>query len=109
MRRGTDADAAVQVSILTLDTYVENVSYKWTFPGGTGLTKLDDEINSIAAGGISGMIFRSTKGTKPMLISGGLVASAAGVWAVSFLLQQQQRLGFILTGFSLAVKCSFNF
>jgi hypothetical protein len=63
----------------------------------------------MAAGAISGMIFKSTKGTKPMLISGGLVATAAGVWAVSFFLQQQQRLGFILTRFSLAVKCSFNF
>ena len=45
--------------------------------------RVDDPANSIAAGAISGMIFKSTKGTKPMLISGGLVATAAGVWAVS--------------------------
>ena len=45
--------------------------------------RVDDPANSIAAGAISGMIFKSTKGTKPMLISGGLVASAAAVWAVS--------------------------
>jgi import inner membrane translocase subunit TIM23 len=43
----------------------------------------DDATNSVAAGALSGMIFKSTRGTKPMLISGGLVASAAGVWAVS--------------------------
>ena len=43
----------------------------------------DDASNSIVAGALSGMIFKSTRGTKPMLISGGLVASAAGAWAVS--------------------------
>jgi hypothetical protein len=46
----------------------------------------DDPANSIAAGAISGMIFKSTKGTKPMLISGGLVACAAGIWSVSLTL-----------------------
>jgi len=39
----------------------------------------------VAAGALSGMIFKSTRGVKPMVISGGLVASAAGGWAVSFL------------------------
>lgn len=37
--------------------------------------------NSIAAGAISGVIFRSTKGPRQMLISGGIVATAAGIWA----------------------------
>jgi import inner membrane translocase subunit TIM23 len=41
-----------------------------------------DSANSIAAGALSGMIFKSTRGTRPMLISGGIVASIAGVWAV---------------------------
>ena len=74
------------VSIPTLGTFGESVSH-WSryFFSLDKLTEVDDAMNSIAAGGISGMVFRSTKGTKPMLISGGLVASAAGVWAVSFL------------------------
>jgi len=42
-----------------------------------------DTLNSVAAGGISGMVFRSTRGVRPMLISGGIVASIAGGWAVS--------------------------
>jgi hypothetical protein len=42
----------------------------------------DEASNSIAAGAISGMIFRSTKGPRQMLISGGIVATAAGIWAV---------------------------
>jgi mitochondrial import inner membrane translocase subunit TIM23 len=42
-----------------------------------------DSFNSVAAGGISGMIFKSTRGVRPMLISGGIVASIAGSWAVS--------------------------
>lgn len=41
-----------------------------------------DAANSIAAGGLSGMLFKSTRGLRPMVISGGIVASVAGVWAV---------------------------
>jgi len=39
-----------------------------------------DVANSVTAGALSGMLFKSTRGPKPMMISGGLVASAAGVW-----------------------------
>ncbi|KAI0887402.1 Tim17-domain-containing protein [Annulohypoxylon maeteangense] len=42
-----------------------------------------DSANTIAAGGLSGMLFKSTRGLRPMLISGGIVASIAGVWAVT--------------------------
>jgi len=42
-----------------------------------------DAGNSIAAGALSGMLFKSTKGIRPMAISGAMVASAAGAWAVS--------------------------
>ena len=45
-----------------------------------------DSVNSVVAGALSGMLFKSTKGARPMMISGGLVASAAGVWAVSLLI-----------------------
>ena len=41
-----------------------------------------DSANTILAGGLSGMLFKSTRGLRPMLISGGMVASVAGVWAV---------------------------
>lgn len=41
-----------------------------------------DSANSIAAGAISGMVFKSTRGLKPMMISGGIVAGIAGAWAV---------------------------
>lgn len=42
-----------------------------------------DSANSVAAGAISGMLFKSTRGLRPMMISGGLVAGAAGAWTVS--------------------------
>ncbi|MCJ1368815.1 Mitochondrial import inner membrane translocase subunit tim23 [Loxospora ochrophaea] len=42
-----------------------------------------DSANSIAAGALSGMLFKSTRGVRPMMISGGLVAGAAGVWAIA--------------------------
>ena len=41
-----------------------------------------DAANSVVAGALSGMLFKSTRGLKPMMISGGIVASAAGAWAV---------------------------
>ena len=44
-----------------------------------------DTANSIVAGALSGMVFKSTRGPRQMAISGALVASAAGAWAVSFL------------------------
>ncbi|KAK2796630.1 hypothetical protein FQN50_009470 [Emmonsiellopsis sp. PD_5] len=42
-----------------------------------------DSANSILAGGLAGMLFKSTRGLRPMMISGGIVASIAGVWAVT--------------------------
>lgn len=42
-----------------------------------------DSVNSITAGAISGMLFKSSRGVRPMMISGGIVASVAGTWAVS--------------------------
>jgi mitochondrial import inner membrane translocase subunit TIM23 len=42
-----------------------------------------DTLNSVASGALSGMIFKSTRGVKPMVISGGIVATVAGSWAVS--------------------------
>ncbi|RAL13850.1 protein transporter TIM23 [Aspergillus homomorphus CBS 101889] len=42
-----------------------------------------DAANSIVAGALSGMVFKSTRGLKPMLISGGIVAGVAGSWAVA--------------------------
>src|SRR2546429_485213 len=41
-----------------------------------------DSANSVIAGALSGMLFKSTRGIRPMMISGGLVATAAGVWTV---------------------------
>lgn len=41
-----------------------------------------DAANSVAAGALSGMLFKSTRGPRQMLISGGLVAVVAAVWAV---------------------------
>ena len=45
-----------------------------------------DAANSVVAGALSGMVFKSTRGVKPMLISGSVVASIAGAWAVSVLM-----------------------
>ncbi|KAI9768016.1 MAG: Mitochondrial import inner membrane translocase subunit tim23 [Geoglossum simile] len=42
-----------------------------------------DAANSVLAGALSGMLFKSTRGLRPMMISGGLVASAAGAWTIA--------------------------
>ena len=41
-----------------------------------------DAANSLLAGGLSGMLFKSTRGLRPMMISGGVVAGIAGTWTV---------------------------
>ena len=43
-----------------------------------------DWANSVTAGVISGMIFKSSRGLRPAMVSGGIVGSLAGGWAVSF-------------------------
>ncbi|KAJ5856624.1 Mitochondrial import inner membrane translocase subunit TIM23 [Penicillium soppii] len=54
------------------------------FNSGIGYVRgKHDASNSIAAGALSGMLFKSTRGLKPMMISGGIVASIAGGWAVT--------------------------
>ena len=56
-------------------------------------------MNSVVAGAVSGMLFKSTRGLRPMMISGGLVASAAGAWAVSgFVSSRAERRGSGLMG-----------
>ncbi|KAL3953712.1 hypothetical protein ACCO45_011668 [Purpureocillium lilacinum] len=42
-----------------------------------------DAANSVLAGALSGMVFKSTRGLRPMMISGGVVGSVAGVWAIA--------------------------
>lgn len=41
-----------------------------------------DVTNSVLAGALSGAIFKSTRGTRPMLISSGIVGGVAGTWAL---------------------------
>lgn len=41
-----------------------------------------DITNSVVAGALSGAIFKSTRGVRPMMISSGIVASVAGSWAI---------------------------
>ncbi|OJJ96594.1 protein transporter TIM23 [Aspergillus aculeatinus CBS 121060] len=54
------------------------------FNSGLGYARgKHDAANSIVAGALSGMVFKSTRGLKPMLISGGIVAGIAGSWAVA--------------------------
>ena len=52
-----------------------------------------DSANSVVAGALSGMLFKSTRGLRPMMISGGLVASAAGAWTVRLLVSFVSWLG----------------
>ncbi|PHH83730.1 hypothetical protein CDD82_3804 [Ophiocordyceps australis] len=42
-----------------------------------------DAANSVLAGALSGMLFKSTRGLKPMMLSGGIVASVAAIWTIT--------------------------
>ncbi|KAG5944610.1 hypothetical protein E4U53_006866 [Claviceps sorghi] len=41
-----------------------------------------DAANTVVAGVLSGMVFKSTRGGRSMMISGGVVGSVATVWAI---------------------------
>ena len=45
-----------------------------------------DSANSVLAGLLSGILFKSTKGIRPMMTSGLMVAGLAGAWTVSLAL-----------------------
>lgn len=41
-----------------------------------------DAFNSVLAGSLAGVIWKSTRGVKAMAVAGGLTGAAAGIWAV---------------------------
>lgn len=51
-----------------------------------------DTANSVAAGALSGVLFKSTRGPRQMMISGSLVATVAGTWAVGLLRLLPRRI-----------------
>lgn len=54
------------------------------FNGAIGqLRGKHDSANTILAGALSGMLFKCTRGLRQMAISGGIVASVAGAWAIT--------------------------
>lgn len=81
---------------LKLNTVLNHVTKRGPFLGNTagvlaltynlvdsaidGVRGKHDSLNSIAAGAISGALFKSTKGLKPAGIASGLMAGAAGAW-----------------------------
>ncbi|CAD0086055.1 unnamed protein product [Aureobasidium mustum] len=65
-----------------------------------------DAANSIAAGALSGMLFKSTKGIRPMMISGGLVAGTAGAWTLDDTFTR--AFADILVASRVALHCSFS-
>ncbi|KAI1405837.1 Tim17-domain-containing protein [Hypoxylon fuscum] len=73
-RRGPFLGNSAGVVAITYNCFNSGIGY---------LRGQHDSANTIAAGALSGMLFKSTRGLRPMLISGGIVASAAGAWAVT--------------------------
>lgn len=81
---------------LKLNTVLNHITKRGPFLGNTagvlaltynlidstidGLRGKHDAVNSIAAGAISGALFKSTKGIKPAGIASGLMAGAAATW-----------------------------
>lgn len=65
--------------------------------------------NSVVAGTLSGMLFKSTRGLRPMMISGGIVGSVAGVWAVgnTWEVEAHVMTELILTPYQITRKTFF--
>lgn len=59
------------------------IVYNFFNKGFDQLRGKHDSANSIVAGVCSGVLFRSTRGLRQMMISGGIVGGVATVWTVS--------------------------
>ncbi|KAI0115083.1 Tim17-domain-containing protein [Daldinia grandis] len=73
-RRGPFLGNSAGVVAITYNCFNSGIGY---------LRGKHDSANTIAAGTLSGMLFKSTRGLRPMLISGGIVGSIAGAWAIT--------------------------
>ncbi|KAI2630953.1 Tim17-domain-containing protein [Hypoxylon sp. NC1633] len=73
-RRGPFLGNSAGVVAITYNCFNSSIGY---------IRGKHDSANTITAGALSGMLFKSTKGVRPMLISGGIVASVAGAWAIT--------------------------
>ncbi|KAI1807918.1 Tim17-domain-containing protein [Daldinia bambusicola] len=73
-RRGPFLGNSAGVVAITYNCFNSGIGY---------LRGKHDSANTIAAGTLSGMLFKSTRGLRPMLISGGIVGSVAGAWAIT--------------------------
>jgi import inner membrane translocase subunit TIM23 len=72
-RRGPFIGNTVGVMALTYNLINSGIGY---FRGE------HDFANSLAAGAVSGAVFKATKGPRAMALSSGMVASVAGIWCV---------------------------
>ncbi|KAK7951762.1 Mitochondrial import inner membrane translocase subunit tim23 [Apiospora aurea] len=73
-RRGPFLGNSAGVVAITYNCFNSGIGY---------LRGKHDSANTVAAGALSGMLFKSTKGLRPMMISGAVVGSVAGAWAVT--------------------------
>ena len=74
-RRGPFLGNSAGVVAITYNCFNSSIGY---FRGK------HDSANTILAGILSGMLFRSTRGVRQMMLSGGIVGSVATAWAVCF-------------------------
>ncbi|TIC12211.1 Tim17-domain-containing protein [Wallemia mellicola] len=98
IREGMNKKLAAPVTRLRINAILNSVTKRGSFIGNSGgvlalvynisNSSLDsirgkhDVLNSMGAGAISGALFKSTAGFRPMAISAGILASSAGGWTL---------------------------
>ncbi|EIM24009.1 Tim17-domain-containing protein [Wallemia mellicola CBS 633.66] len=98
IREGMNKKLAAPVTRLRINAILNSVTKRGSFIGNSGgvlalvynisNSSLDsirgkhDVLNSMGAGAISGALFKSTAGLRPMAISAGILASSAGGWTL---------------------------
>ncbi|RYP58546.1 hypothetical protein DL769_008920 [Monosporascus sp. CRB-8-3] len=73
-RRGPFLGNSAGVVAITYNCFNSGIGY---------LRGKHDAANTIVAGTLSGMVFKSTRGARQMMISGGVVGTIAAAWAIT--------------------------
>ncbi|KAJ3576451.1 hypothetical protein NP233_g399 [Leucocoprinus birnbaumii] len=87
LREGARRPLAVSNSRLRINSILNSVTRRGTFIGNSAgvmdaARGKHDTLGSMSAGAVTGALYKSTAGVKPMIVAATIVSGMAGVWSV---------------------------
>jgi import inner membrane translocase subunit TIM23 len=98
LREGSRRPLAVSNTRLRINSVLNSVTRRGTFIGNSagvlalvynginstidGVRGKHDVLGSVAAGGVTGALYKSTAGVKPAVVAAAFMSGAAGIWSI---------------------------